>query len=174
MLQSMPFAPKPVPACKKSDQLCVEHFNWDTMNSSFSRNYPITAQQRHNFIFPLPSSFSPSYSWSQPVTQSIPLFLCSSFKRLSNRNCFPQCQTFRALTKPRIYGDFFLLHLNLCLSGNQSPQRVSIFIGHWQQAAQVCCLLLMKAKKYAARSESKTLNDRYDTKTASCFTGCLA
>lgn len=27
-------------------------------------------------------------------------------------------------------------------------------------------MLLMKAKKYAARSESKTLNDRYDTKAA--------
>lgn len=124
-------------------------FNWAIINSSFSRNYPATAEQRHHFVFPLPSSFSPSYSLSQPVTQSIPLFLCSSFKRLSNRNCFPQCQTLRVTTKSQLYGDFFLLHLNLCISGNWSPPRVNIFTGHWQQAAQACCLLLLKAKTHS-------------------------
>lgn len=126
---------------RKSDQLRVEPFNWDIMNSSFSRNYPATAQQRHHFIFPLPSSFSPSYTSSQPVTQSTLLFLCSSFRRLSNRNCFPQCQTFRVPTKPRIYGDFLLLHLALSTSGNLSPQRASMGGTGSRQHRQVarCC-----------------------------------
>lgn len=126
--------------CRKSNQLCVEPFNWAITNSSFSRYYPATAHQRHRFVFPLPSSFSPSYSSSQPVTQSTPLFLCSSFKRLSNRNCFPQCQTLRAATKPQIYGDFFLLHLNLCTSGNLSHQKVfSWGIGSRQHRHVACC-----------------------------------
>lgn len=46
---------------------------------------------------------------------------------------------------------------------------MSICPGCWQQAAPAFCLLPMKAKDHAARSESKTLGDRYDTETTSCF-----
>lgn len=64
---------------------------------------------------------------------------------------------------------FSLVHLNHRFSGNPSPQRGSIRSGRWQQAAQAFCLLPMKAKNRAARSASKTPDDRYDTETTSCF-----
>ena len=141
------------------------------MNFSFPRNYPTTAQQRHRFFSP------PFHPAPRPPTAGPNMLLSPhcSFRAQELRGwttgiIFPWWQTSGVPRKPHLYSAFFLVHLNHHLSGNQSPQRVSICTGCRQLAVQAFCLLAMKAKNCAVRSESRTLDDRYDTETTSCFT----
>lgn len=60
--------------------------------------------------------------------------------------------------------------LSTAYHGTRVPREPAFALGA-AQAAQAFCLLLLTAKSRVVRSKGKTLDDRYDTETTSCYTG---